>query len=86
MLRSKGEYFALLTQLERREAALAGRRPLAETARLAALLEAHTQAVATFRAALNGLAAADPAAHAALISALGRVNARLGTASSEGPH
>lgn len=72
LLDTKAAHFEALAACEQ-----AGGARLAAQAQLATLLAAHTAAVAAFKAALQALSRADPAARDALVAALTRLNADL---------
>ena len=77
MLASKDAHFGFLEELDRR-VKNGGQRTLAEAARLAQLLQEHHACVHAFATTVRRLASAEPAAHAALVAALAKVNQAVG--------
>ena len=78
MEQSKGEYFAYLTELERKYEH-GGSRSNSEKHRLEGLLDQHDKQVAGFRQAMRTLKAQDASAHQALIEHITLLNAEIGS-------
>lgn len=79
MLASKNAHFGFLAELDRKVQD-GGQRTLAEAARLQQLLAEHHDCVKTFASVVKALAAEEPQAHAALVTALASLNRAMGAA------
>ncbi len=77
MLVSKDAHFGFLQQLNRKVKD-GGQRTLAEAARLQQLLAEHNTCVKDFAGTVRALASSEPAAHAALVTALASLNQAMG--------